>query len=168
LGQIGDFFGGVLNPTLSFLGLVAILLTLHVQGKELKTSINEIKITQQINLDAIKIQKQTAEMNALVALIEFKKESAKENANLANYLSTKVKENPNREKSPLDDLVFNTFRWDKHDKDIYQIRLESLLAEISGKPKPTAKERTELANEIEKWSSENTSQSKNTNINNAE
>lgn len=37
-GQLGDFFGGVLNPTFSFLALVALLLTLYVQSRELKLS----------------------------------------------------------------------------------------------------------------------------------
>ncbi|TVT69343.1 MAG: hypothetical protein FHP92_19285 [Denitromonas halophila] len=35
-GQLGDFFGGVLNPAFSFLTLFGLLLTLAVQSKELK------------------------------------------------------------------------------------------------------------------------------------
>jgi hypothetical protein len=34
-GQFGDFFGGTLNPLLSFLGLIALLATLWVQNTEL-------------------------------------------------------------------------------------------------------------------------------------
>ncbi|TVO68361.1 hypothetical protein [Denitromonas ohlonensis] len=37
-GQLGDFFGGVLNPAFSFLALLALLMTLYVQSRELKLS----------------------------------------------------------------------------------------------------------------------------------
>lgn len=37
-GEFGDFFGGVLNPAFSFLTLVGLLMTLHVQSKELQES----------------------------------------------------------------------------------------------------------------------------------
>ncbi|MEI6706006.1 MAG: putative phage abortive infection protein [Methylococcales bacterium] len=37
-GQFGDFFGGTLNPLLSFLGLIALLCTLALQSKELSFS----------------------------------------------------------------------------------------------------------------------------------
>jgi uncharacterized membrane protein len=35
-GQIGDFFGGVLNPFVTFLTLIAVLITLHIQRYEIK------------------------------------------------------------------------------------------------------------------------------------
>ena len=37
-GELGDFFGGVLNPAFSFLALVGLLMTLYVQSRELKLS----------------------------------------------------------------------------------------------------------------------------------
>ena len=43
MGVFGDFLGGVLNPILSFLSLIAILLTIILQSKELKETRKEIK-----------------------------------------------------------------------------------------------------------------------------
>lgn len=42
-GQVGDFFGGVLNPSFSFLSLIALLLTLRFQSEELKLTRNELE-----------------------------------------------------------------------------------------------------------------------------
>lgn len=42
-GQFGDFLGGVLNPTFSFLALIALLGTFGLQIRELKISSKELK-----------------------------------------------------------------------------------------------------------------------------
>lgn len=42
-GQFGDFVGGVLNPTFSFLALIAILATFALQVRELRISTRELK-----------------------------------------------------------------------------------------------------------------------------
>lgn len=42
-GTFGDFIGGSLNPLLSFFGLIALLLTIVLQGKELELTRNELK-----------------------------------------------------------------------------------------------------------------------------
>lgn len=42
-GQFGDYLGGVLNPLFSFLALIALLLTIRLQVKELKVSTRELK-----------------------------------------------------------------------------------------------------------------------------
>lgn len=42
-GQFGDFIGGVLNPTFSFLALLAILATFALQVRELRISTRELK-----------------------------------------------------------------------------------------------------------------------------
>lgn len=42
-GQFGDFIGGTLNPILSFLGLIALLLTIVMQSKELEATTAELK-----------------------------------------------------------------------------------------------------------------------------
>jgi hypothetical protein len=47
-GQIGDFFGGVLNPLLSFLALIAVSLSLRSQTAELKAAREEAAASQQI------------------------------------------------------------------------------------------------------------------------
>lgn len=42
-GQFGDYVGGVLNPTFSFLALLALLATFGLQVKELRVSAKELK-----------------------------------------------------------------------------------------------------------------------------
>jgi uncharacterized membrane protein len=46
-GQFGDYIGGLLNPTFSFLALIALITTLRVQITELKNSAQELKISSQ-------------------------------------------------------------------------------------------------------------------------
>lgn len=43
-GQIGDFFGGMLNPILSFLALVAVLKTMELQRQEMKATQEETRV----------------------------------------------------------------------------------------------------------------------------
>lgn len=43
-GQLGDFFGGVLNPILSFVAILAVLYTIRLQSKELGEAREETKI----------------------------------------------------------------------------------------------------------------------------
>lgn len=42
-GEFGDYIGGVLNPIFGFLGLIALLLTIALQAKELKLSRKELR-----------------------------------------------------------------------------------------------------------------------------
>lgn len=61
-GQIGDFFGGVLNPLLSFLALVAISLSLRSQTAELKSAREEAATSQTIqNLQTKVYERQSFE-----------------------------------------------------------------------------------------------------------
>lgn len=46
-GTFGDFMGGTLNPLLSFLSLIALLLTIILQNQELVETRNEIKLTRE-------------------------------------------------------------------------------------------------------------------------
>jgi hypothetical protein len=48
MGQIGDFFGGVLNPLLSFMALIAVLFTIKMQSEELKEAKEETRIANRI------------------------------------------------------------------------------------------------------------------------
>ncbi|WP_083659436.1 putative phage abortive infection protein [Pseudomonas sp. PA1(2017)] len=47
-GQIGDFIGGILNPLLSFLALMAVLHTIKTQRNELKEAREEAKLANTI------------------------------------------------------------------------------------------------------------------------
>lgn len=42
LGQMGDFFGGTLNPILAFLSFCLLMITIKLQSKELKNSTEEL------------------------------------------------------------------------------------------------------------------------------
>lgn len=43
LGQMGDFFGGVLNPILAFASFIALLYTIKLQSKEMEETREELK-----------------------------------------------------------------------------------------------------------------------------
>lgn len=45
-GQLGDYFGGLLNPVFSFLTILALALTLILQSRELKLSREELELSR--------------------------------------------------------------------------------------------------------------------------
>ena len=61
-GTFGDYFGGLLNPVLSFLSLIALLLTIILQNQELFETRKEIKQSreaQEKSEEALKEQSET-------------------------------------------------------------------------------------------------------------
>lgn len=59
LGQMGDFFGGMLNPLLAFASFIALLYTIRIQSRELEMSTLELKnaaIAQRESSDALQKQ----------------------------------------------------------------------------------------------------------------
>ncbi len=46
MGALGDFFGGILNPTFSLIALFALLATIKIQSKALNISSEELKLTR--------------------------------------------------------------------------------------------------------------------------
>jgi len=68
-GVFGDFFGGSLNPILAFLGLIALLLTLFVQSRELEISRGELKASrEQLARSAKAQEKSEVSLNKQVKL----------------------------------------------------------------------------------------------------
>lgn len=58
-GQLGDFFGGTLNPIFGFLSVLALLITLVLQSKELAMSREELRLSRQEQAnasEALKVQ----------------------------------------------------------------------------------------------------------------
>lgn len=58
-GQIGDYFGGVLNPIFGLFGLLALLYTIHIQSRELRMSVSEMKRSAdsfQIQIDHLRLE----------------------------------------------------------------------------------------------------------------
>lgn len=47
-GQLGDFFGGILNPLLSFMALMAVLYTVRLQREELRQAREETRLANKI------------------------------------------------------------------------------------------------------------------------
>ena len=50
-GQFGDYIGGVLNPSISLLALLALLYAIHIQSRELKNSTRELENSVRILTD---------------------------------------------------------------------------------------------------------------------
>lgn len=95
-GQFGDYVGGVLNPTFSFLALLALLATLGLQIRELRISARELKNSADalVNQNDT-LRQQTFEAtffqllrlhNDIVASMEILGFSVKGRACLAHYL----------------------------------------------------------------------------------
>ena len=57
-GTFGDYLGGTLNPIISFLALIGLLITIHQQAKEMKATREELK-------QAAKQQKRQLEISNL-------------------------------------------------------------------------------------------------------
>jgi len=71
-GQMGDFFGGMLNPVLAFASFMALLYTVKVQSEELRLTREELtksSAAQQKSADSqikqLKLQKQLEEFKAI-------------------------------------------------------------------------------------------------------
>ncbi|MBY0573763.1 MAG: hypothetical protein K2P84_08790 [Undibacterium sp.] len=62
-GTFGDFLGGTLNPILSFLGLIALLLTIVLQSKELESTRKELERAASAQESTEKVLKEQNEIN---------------------------------------------------------------------------------------------------------
>lgn len=61
-GLFGDFIGGALNPILAFLGLIALLITIRLQSKELVNAAQELqKSTEALQDQSKSLKKQNLE-----------------------------------------------------------------------------------------------------------
>lgn len=49
--ESGDFFGGIINPILAFLSFIALLVTINIQIKDHKASIQELEETKRIHAE---------------------------------------------------------------------------------------------------------------------
>jgi len=95
-GQFGDYVGGVLNPTFSFLALLALLATLGLQIRELRLSVRELKNSAEALANQnVTLRQQTFEAtffqllrlhNDIVASMEVLSLSLKGRACFAHYL----------------------------------------------------------------------------------
>lgn len=58
IGPLGDFFGGILNPLLSFCTFMALLMTIILQQKELSLTRKELNETQKATRDSAEALKE--------------------------------------------------------------------------------------------------------------
>lgn len=64
LGQLGDYFGGTLNPLFGFVSVIALLLTIIYQARELKQSREELQLSR------IEMEKSSEALGAQNSAIE--------------------------------------------------------------------------------------------------
>lgn len=64
-GPMGDFIGGILNPILTFLMFMGVLVTILIQSKELKETRNEIRRQSNSHQEHIKILKSSEKKRQL-------------------------------------------------------------------------------------------------------
>jgi len=69
-GQFGDYFGGVLNPILSFFALIAVLLSLRSQSKEVAAARKEASAAIAMQLEQTKVFQQQSFESAFFGLIQ--------------------------------------------------------------------------------------------------
>lgn len=69
-GAFGDFLGGTLNPILSFLALIALLYTIHIQVKELRIANEELKESRQVFQAQEETSRRAAEENTFFKLMD--------------------------------------------------------------------------------------------------
>lgn len=55
-GAMGDYFGGLINPLLSFFTIVLLLLSIKIQVRELKATTQELKETKEVHQESVMAQ----------------------------------------------------------------------------------------------------------------
>lgn len=116
LGPFGDFFGGILNPILTFCSFMALLMTIILQQKELSLTRKELSQTKQATKDSA---------DALIEQSKSIKQQNFENTffnmlNLYFSLKNRLNQNPPKIeniKYKINDIDY-TFKTKKHEKDI--------------------------------------------------
>lgn len=121
-GEFGDFIGGTLNPILSFLALIALLLTIVLQSKQLDLSTKELKETKEALKESAISQKEiqiaqskqakaleiSAKMTAITKLLEQNEETLKDlelrKSSNANSISERTRPFSEKKKQLRDDL----------------------------------------------------------------
>ena len=65
LGQTGDFFGGILNPVLGYITLIALIYTINLENQSLENTKESLKVTQdelKLVKDEVKISRETLDL----------------------------------------------------------------------------------------------------------
>ncbi|SHG95871.1 hypothetical protein SAMN04488068_1983 [Hydrocarboniphaga daqingensis] len=87
-GQFGDFVGGAANPVIGLLTLIALVLTIVLQSKQLDLSTQELSETKAELRRSTEAQELAARLNALTALfVEYRRLSEDKEAEFTRVLS---------------------------------------------------------------------------------
>jgi hypothetical protein len=70
LGQVGDFFGGFLNPLFAFLSFVALLITIAIQSEELEMTRKELAKSAKAQKQSSEIFRQQRFENTFFSLLD--------------------------------------------------------------------------------------------------
>ncbi|MDT3719931.1 putative phage abortive infection protein [Pseudomonas oryzihabitans] len=91
MGQAGDFFGGFLNPLLSFIALMAVLYTVRLQRKELNETREEYKAANKIQAYQTEVFERQNFESVLFRLMEIHKLVADELRGFGNNRNCQFK-----------------------------------------------------------------------------
>ena len=69
VGEIGDFFGGILNPILTFLAFMGLLITIAVQKDELSQTRSQLASAASAQVEIAELQKKGIENSTIYGLL---------------------------------------------------------------------------------------------------
>lgn len=118
-GTFGDFIGGTLNPILSFLSLIALLVTIFLQSKELEHTREELTKTADAAQQQIKHFQNESKRSDVYRLIEKLVERIDQNYKVTFLLDDEMHTNPR-----LIDLVSKRLRDVHFISDLKNIQIE--------------------------------------------
>lgn len=143
-GQLGDFFGGTLNPLFGFLAFSAILITLYIQKHELSLTLGELKQARAVAQDSERISRLHAQLSAMSQILEIKRKQADEAMKNHGIVSKEKSKNGRQTQSPFDEYFFSLHSYLNTEVFHYADRIEKVLEELGGAPAPTADQRAAL------------------------
>lgn len=85
-GQFGDFVGGAANPVIGFLSLVAFVLTLLLQNRQLQISVFELRLSrQELELTRHELQRAAKAQELSEQALRAQADTAEQTAKLSTY-----------------------------------------------------------------------------------
>ena len=148
LGQIGDFFGGILNPVFGFFGFLGILATLSIQNREISLTLDELKLSREIASDSERSSRLHAQLSAMSQILEIKRKQADEAMKTHSEIAKDKSKNNRQTYSPFDGHHINLYFLLKAEVEHYSDRIEKVLEELGGGAAPTSNQRRELQTKL--------------------
>lgn len=140
-GLFGDYVGGTLNPILSFLALIALLITVALQGRQIELSTKELELTR----DELR---RTADA-AIAQAEHFRRQERRTDIyRLIETLAIRINKNFNENRLDEDKSLhwFVSF----HDDDSQRNRISTIWAKREKPHSPTARTLRWLETDLER------------------